>query len=488
MNSNALRPILATAALAMGLSVLPTAGLAQTSGSVSWNGWTFSYEVSGNYDGLSLKDVRFRDIPLIHKIALPVVRVFYDGNACGPFADRLGGTLSPIPWAGNATVARREFTLDGRQWYEIGIRDQIGDYDMYQVYYLSADGILDAHFYSKGMQCWVDHVHYPNWRIDFDVDGNTNDQIQSKTASGFAGRAIEFNANATDALDHGWRVRDSITGNFVDVLPGFSGFTIPNEPNEPVSGYANHTVFGRLFKDAEDTGWTYGPNTQVPYNNGETIDNSDLVFWYEAYMPHSAAEGSSLWHSTGIRLAVNGGFSPAPPPPPPPSTGNGLTQTFVNGSAIAIPDSGKGSPYPSTVDVQGMAGVISKVTVTLEGFGHTYPDDVDVLLVGPGGQSVLLMSDAGGSADATNLTLSFDNTAAASLPDSGQISSGTYRPTNYGASDSFSAPAPSRPFGSSLGVFNQTAPNGSWKLFVTDDYRNDLGSIARGWKLTITTN
>src|SRR5207245_2085875 len=76
-------------------------------------------------------------------------------------------------------------------------------------------------------------------------------------------------------------------------------------------------VFGRLFKDSEDTGWTYGPYTQVPYNNGEPIGNDDIVFWYEGYLPHRADEGSSLWHSTGIRLVVNGNSSPTPPPPPP---------------------------------------------------------------------------------------------------------------------------------------------------------------------------
>jgi hypothetical protein len=136
---------------------------------VAWNGWTFDYEVSGNYDGLSLKNVTYRGHTLIYKISMPVVRVFYDNNACGPYADLLGGTLSPIPWANNATIAQREFTLDGRLWYEIGIRDQIGNYDLYQAFYVSSDGMLDAHLYGKGLQCVVDHIHYPSWRIDFDI-------------------------------------------------------------------------------------------------------------------------------------------------------------------------------------------------------------------------------------------------------------------------------------------------------------------------------
>ena len=482
MSQKVVRSIFLAGVFLTSLLTFPTSSLAQMSGSVKWNGWTFSYEVSGDFDGLSLKGIQFQGLPIIFKLSFPVMRVFYENNACGPFVDRLGDTLSPIPWAGNALIAKREFTLNGRQWYEIGIRDQIGNYDIYQVYYLSNDGLLDAHVYSKGLQCVVDHVHYPNWRIDFDIQDFANDQIQLNTGAGYVTKSAEFNANATEAVNHGWRVRDSITGNFVDVLPGFTDFTIPNENTLPVAGYANHTVFGRFYRGSEDTGWTYGPNTQVPHNNGEAINAQDIVLWYEAYLPHLASEGSGLWHSTGLRLAVNGGTTPPPPPPP-----GGSTQTFSNFSSISIPD-GNASPYPSTIAVAGMSGLITNVTVKLNGLSHTYPDDLDLLLVGPGGQKVLLMSDAGGGFDVGNVNLTFDSAATSSLPNNAQILSSTYLPTNYGSSDSFSAPAPMEPYGTSLSEFNGTTPNGSWQLFVVDDEALDIGSIAGGWQLIITTN
>lgn len=466
------------------LLLFPGLGLAQTTGSVTWNGWSFAYAVSGKNDGLSLKGVKYNGVLLINKISLPVMRVFYNDNACGPYADRLGGILSPIPWAENATVARREFTLNGRQWYEIGIRDQIGNYDIYQVYYLSNDGIIDAHIYSKGLQCVVDHVHYPNWRIDFDIKDSGNDLIQLKAGTEYITKLTEFNSPASEAVDHGWRVRDSVIGTFIDVLPGFTDFTIPDQSNQPVTGYANHTVFGRLFKSAEDTGWTYGPNTQVPHNEGESIYDTDIVLWYEGYLPHSALEGSDLWHSTGLRLVVNVG-----PPPPPPGCGTTQTlQTFTNPEILSIPDSGNSSPYPSTITVAGMSGTICKVVVKLTGLSHTYPDDLDILLVGPGGQKVMLMSDSGGKAALVNTTLTFDGAATTVLPNSSQITSGTCLPTNYGSTDLFSAPAPAAPYGTSLNTFNGTSPNGTWQLFVVDDSATDQGSIASGWELNITTN
>src|SRR6185436_20182954 len=39
----------------------------------------------------------------------------------------------------------------------------------------------------------------------------------------------------------------------------------------------------------------------------------------------------------------------------------------------------------------------------------------------------------------------------------------------------------------SLAVFNGSNPNGVWKLFVVDDNTGDVGNIAGGWTVAITT-
>ena len=39
----------------------------------------------------------------------------------------------------------------------------------------------------------------------------------------------------------------------------------------------------------------------------------------------------------------------------------------------------------------------------------------------------------------------------------------------------------------SLGNFKNTDPNGTWNLFVVDQYPGDSGVITGGWSLTITT-
>jgi subtilisin-like proprotein convertase family protein len=160
---------------------------------------------------------------------------------------------------------------------------------------------------------------------------------------------------------------------------------------------------------------------------------------------------------------------------------------FRNSTPITIPDSGAASPYPSDITVSGVSGSVTKVTVSINGLSHTFPDDIDILLVGPGGDAII-MSDAGNGFNVNNVTLTFDDAAAASLPDEAQIVRGIYQPTNYEGTDPFPAPAPAPSGNSALSVFNGTNPNGTWSLYVVDDASGDVGQIAGGWTLRITTD
>lgn len=167
-------------------------------------------------------------------------------------------------------------------------------------------------------------------------------------------------------------------------------------------------------------------------------------------------------------------------------TATGST-SFSNSAAIVIPSGGTASPYPASIPVSGV-GTIAKVTVTLAGYTHTFPRDVDVLLVGPGGQSVVLMSDAGGGTNVSNLTLTIDDDASSSF-DASTPTSGTYKPTNvedFEGPDGYPSPAPASGYGSVLSIFNGTNANGTWLLYVVDDFNGDSGTFSGGWSLSIT--
>src|SRR5262249_27679506 len=155
---------------------------------------------------------------------------------------------------------------------------------------------------------------------------------------------------------------------------------------------------------------------------------------------------------------------------------NSFTQT--NGTPITISATdGSTAPYPSLISITGADSVVGKVSVSLHGLRHTWPDDLDVLLVSPQGRSVMLLSQAGGGNDVTNLDLTFEDGAGSVLPDEAPLVSGTWRPSNYGTNTIMPAPAPAPPYGSALSSFSGINPNGTWQLFIADHYPSDDGGV-----------
>lgn len=213
----------------------------------------------------------------------------------------------------------------------------------------------------------------------------------------------------------------------------------------------------------------------------------------------------------------------------------------------------KSSPYGSSITVPDKAFPdgykIKDVNVTLSGLSHALVDDVDVLLVAPNGQYVMLMSNVSGSTASgdtstavQNLTFTFDDSAPLPLPNStrndGRLSGSSsnelynviydewvnvwtdptprrYKPTDYDPTsalsvddlDQFREPAPSGLItpgsaidtstaeiaaakvvtsGPKLSSFNGTAPAGAWRLYVVDDFFWYDGEIKGGWSLEIT--
>lgn len=172
---------------------------------------------------------------------------------------------------------------------------------------------------------------------------------------------------------------------------------------------------------------------------------------------------------------------------------------FTNGGAITIPTSGNAAPYGSTISVSGVSAPITDLNVRLNSFSHSKPFDVGVVLVGPGGQSLLLMDSVteGGTPaqPATNLTMTVDDEAATPFPANTPLSSTSYRPTSYVIGDFFTPPGPGSSYGhpgpgggntqTLASIFDGTTANGTWSLYVSDfsPGSTDGGQIGAGWSL-----
>ena len=87
----------------------------------------------------------------------------------------------------------------------------------------------------------------------------------------------------------------------------------------------------------------------------------------------------------------------------------------------AVGSDGPASQYPMTQAVSGPDGtVVSDVNASLLGVHHNSPDDLDVLLVGPQGQKVMLMSDACGTNHLGYGFWGFDDERGSGLSDAGR--------------------------------------------------------------------
>ena len=298
------------------------------SGTITWEKWTFGWEVFGN-QSLVLSDVKYDGELVLLKASLPVIKVKYEREwpwyhpyswfgigrstgRCGPFQDRITWKhLVPVPGCGDSKVCTRSYTAGGVKWLEVGVYARIGEYHLYHAWYLSELGEIRPVLHSRGLSCNTNHRHHPYWRLDFGIDGEESDQAFVYTdgapdegwGPGWHKYTNEVNAVKDPPRHRRWFVRDSQNGHGVWVLPG-DGYPPLMNDGEPQSCFSNQDVGVRLYHDEEDEEWVFGARGDLGYLGSEGIQEKDVVFWYTAHLPHEAAMGPAAWLAVGPVLKV----------------------------------------------------------------------------------------------------------------------------------------------------------------------------------------
>lgn len=309
---------------------------------------------------------------------------------------------------------------------------------------------------------------------------------------GFRRRGMGFSARVISAT----QVVEAFDFPNVQVIDPFSVSDAPGNGNGfPESG---ESVL-LLVTVTNQTGQT-ATNVVINVNGGPnvnlgTIINGQTVVGQIPYqIPFVGCNSGShqvtinAASSLGVQQPVTKQFRLGYYPPP---------LVFTNATPIVLSDGTSTAPgpanlYPSNIAVSGVNFSVSKLTLTLNGYTHTFPGDNDFLLVGPGGQKFVPQSDQGGGGDINNITYTFDDGATNFLP--AALTNGTFKPTADTTADIFPAPAPAAPYNtpapggsatltSTFGS-NGSSMNGNWSLYIVDDAGGDTGTISGGWSLS----
>lgn len=140
---------------------------------------------------------------------------------------------------------------------------------------------------------------------------------------------------------------------------------------------------------------------------------------------------------------------------------------------------GPADPYPFVIEVGGTPRMATDVDVVVPGIAHSLPSSLQILLVGPGGQAVVLMAGACGRTALEEVHLVFDDSAQKKLSAHlGTCTSGTRKPTAQAPVTPFPAPAPPGPYATRLSAFRGAPATGTWQLYLLDLRQDNAGYIA----------
>jgi subtilisin-like proprotein convertase family protein len=313
--------------------------------------------------------------------------------------------------------------------------------------------------------------------------------ITKSIASGVS-YALSAGNDGADACNHALGGR---TPNAVNV-----GATYADDSRSPYSNYgacvdifAPGTAIISTFHTSDSaTTSSTGTSMAAPHVAGVM---AQFLQSNPAALPAEVKNAVLSTATTGILREINAG-SPnrllftdsgfAPPPPP----------------AIIIPEGPMADPYPSTVKVSGLSGVIAdnpeSVRVKINGFSHTYANDIGLVLVAPNGIALMVQGASGGDGPVNNVSYTISDSGSTHIPTTSIINGETYKPTALGSlpgfigtSNSYNNPGPVNGGTATLtSTFNNIDPNGTWRLFISDyNQRSGDRGVITSWSLEFST-
>lgn len=276
----------------------------------------------GSGSGIEIFSVDYMGKRVLKRGGLPVLNVYYDGNACGPYRDWMynencitatGTDLGPgYRWSNNPSTNICDVRNDAGNFTGVGVYESgnelvmmcecsAGWYRYIMEWRFHRDGIIRPRFkYGYTMQSCVcsGRTHHAYWRLDFDLNGAADHVVEEIDNPTRDPRArwdlirMESKRLRRPGVDRRWRVRNTASGEVAEIIPNEKdGYT--NWPGTSPVDYGKGDLWvlryagnGTTDQQIDDSG-TGQSGTHIKidsFANRESTVNQNLVVWYGVHL------------------------------------------------------------------------------------------------------------------------------------------------------------------------------------------------------------
>lgn len=291
-----------------------------------------------NGSGIELRYVDYHGKRVLYRGHVPILNVRYENNACGPYRDwqNQEGMIQSdgvdvAPGFRLASSPAKTFIDTGSdvgnylgvaiyvEGQEVVLVSEMeaGWYRYISEWRLHSNGTIRPRFgFSAVRNSCVCHRHYHHvyWRLDFDIRTSGNNIVKEFNdppilgTSNWHTKFYEIKRPRDPARKRKWRVENTSTGEAYEIVPGADDGVASKFPDWP---FPEGDVWIMRYNGSEidDGVIAVGPpyeasvlNTWV--NNGEVINNQDVVIWYAGHVTHDflSEPAGSFGHIVGPEL------------------------------------------------------------------------------------------------------------------------------------------------------------------------------------------
>ena len=284
--------------------------------------------------GVELRFVDYRGKRVLYRAHVPILNVKYDDDACGPYRDwqneegmfqatgadvgsgfRLCGTPAQTILASGSDTGNFNGVAVYLQGQEVVLVSEMeaGWYRYVSEWRLHVNGSIRPRFGFSAVEdscvCTIHH-HHVYWRLDFDIRTASRNVVLEHNVPRIFGRSAWHTLNfetqrfRDPARHRTWRVKNSVSGEAYDIIPGPDDGAATASPDWP---FPRGDVWILKYRASEiDDGAVLTSDEAAldAFADGEPINNQDVVIWYAAHVTHEvgAEPPGTFGHIAGPTL------------------------------------------------------------------------------------------------------------------------------------------------------------------------------------------